>query len=242
MSKQQGFLPKGRASLPEELKHFGVHLVYSEGTETEPNYVNNIKANIAQKYDKLPSEIQIIQDDSNKSRHTVELANYAYEDVVKRKNQGQKIDHVWIFFDKDDFDDFQNAYDMICRLNDSDKLGDSNKYNSDGLLYNIATGATWHACWSNQCFELWLCLYFSYYTSANNRDAYRHHLERIPKLKKQSFKYEKNIKCIHDILIRNGGSLSNAISYAKKLFDSNGTGEPSTGVYLFAEYFKNYLQ
>ena len=32
------FRPKGRKNLPSELLNFGMNLVYSEGTKTEPYY------------------------------------------------------------------------------------------------------------------------------------------------------------------------------------------------------------
>ncbi len=33
--------PKGRSSLPKELLQFGRHLVYAEGTRTEPYYIES---------------------------------------------------------------------------------------------------------------------------------------------------------------------------------------------------------
>ena len=44
------FRPKGRSNLPKELLNFGRNLVYSEGTTSEPNYVENIKESISSKY------------------------------------------------------------------------------------------------------------------------------------------------------------------------------------------------
>ena len=47
--KNFSFLPKGRRAIQDELVQFGRHLVYSEGTRTEPFYVDNIREKIADK-------------------------------------------------------------------------------------------------------------------------------------------------------------------------------------------------
>lgn len=54
------FKPKGRSNLPKELLNFGRNLVYSEGTTSEPNYVENIKESISTKYKCNPNIIDII--------------------------------------------------------------------------------------------------------------------------------------------------------------------------------------
>lgn len=233
---KHGFKPKGRSSLPKELLQFGVHLVYSEGTKTEPYYIDNIKKNIADKYNREPNDIQIISCTKSKSYHTVELVKYARKDVAKRLSRGDTIDHVWIFFDKDNFEDFEEAYELINKQNDSCCV------NNDGFKYNKETGIAWHPCWSNQCFELWLLLYFGYYNVQHNRKEYKCHLENVPSLKAKGFKYAKNLVDIHDTLTAHGGSISKAIMYAKKLEKENKIGDPSTGAYRFAEYFRNYMK
>lgn len=205
------FLPRGRSSLPKELLQFGTHLVYSEGTKTEPYYINNIKKNIAAKYNRKPNEIKIISAIKEKSYHTVDLVEYAVNDVNVKLTEGYTIDHVWIFFDKDNFKDFEKAHKLILELNDSQKN------NNDGFEYNKETKISWHSCWSNQCFELWLCLYFNYYNVPHNRKEYKDNLEKNPLLKKVQFEYEKNLENIHDILTDNGGDIKKAIMYAKKL-------------------------
>ena len=79
------FLPKGRRGITDQLLQFGVHLVYMEGTRTEPYYVDNIKNRIAAKYSCKPNDIAIIKGSNDKkSRHTVELVNFALNDVKKR--------------------------------------------------------------------------------------------------------------------------------------------------------------
>lgn len=230
------YLPKGRSSLPKELLQFGRHLVYSEGTETEPNYVDNIKRCIAKKYNCRQNDIELVPTaKEEKSYNTMSLVKFAINDVDRRVKQGEQINGVWIMFDKDDFPDFMQAHNTILQMNDS------TSYNDDGFKYNTKTSIAWHSCWSNESFELWLCLYFSYYSSANTRKDYITHLEKNTALKDIGFKYKKNQNNIHDIIVENGGSLKFAIKNAKKLEKQNGQNNPSTGVYLFAEYFMPYM-
>ena len=232
------FIPKGRGSLPKELLRFGKHLVYMEGTKTEPYYIDDIKANIAKKYDCEPNDIQIIKASRGKrSLHTVELVKYAEKDVKKRLKDSQQnnIDHVWIFFDKDSFDNFEEAHNLILNKNTKEKI------NSEGLPSENNTGIVWHSCWSNECFELWLWLYYDYCESQIQRKDYKKKLEDQSALKKIGFKYEKNLEGIHTLLQHNNGNVKNAIKNAKKLNKINGINCPSTGVYCFMEYFLPYM-
>ena len=229
-------LPRGRKSLPEELYRFGRHLVYSEGTETEPNYIESIKDNIAKKYMVAPNDIEIIYA-NNASNNTIHLVNDAKKDVKKRIKNGETIDHVWIFFDKDDFpiEDFNEANNTLKKMNNSSFK------NQEGFKYDKKTGITWHSCYSNEAFELWLCLYFDYIQSALDRHQLIEHLNNVPNLKQSGFVYSKTQKNIHDIFIKNGGSLDKAIKFAEKL-KSNDTNNPSTNVDEFASYFKPYMK
>lgn len=233
----KNYLPKGRASLPSELLQFGRHLVYSEGTKTEPYYVDNIKRCIAKKYACNQNDIEIIPTSKDgRSFNTISLVSYAINDVNQRLKSGENINGVWVMFDKDEFPGFFDAHNKIIGLNNS------TDYNEDGFKYNTETGIAWHSCWSNESFELWLCLYFNYYNSANTRKDYISHLENSTPLKSIGFRYNKAQENIHDILVNNGGSLELAIKYAKRLEIKNGQNNPSTGLYLFAEYFKPYMK
>lgn len=230
------FTPKGRKFLPKELIQFGRHLVYSEGTKTEPFYVDNIKKLIAEKYKCHQNDIELIPVSRKKSYNTLSLVQNAEKDVNKRLKNNEQINHVWIMFDKDDFTHFDEAHNLILTLNNSKKL------NVDGFKYQESTKISWHSCWSNESFELWLCLYFTYYTSANSRKDYITHLEEIKPLKDTGFIYEKNLVDIHDTLVLNGGSIQRAIKFAKKLEKANNIANPSTGMYQFAEYFLPYMK
>ena len=231
------FEPKGRKSLPTVLLNFGKNLVYSEGTKTEPYYVENIKNCIAENFLINPNNIDIIPvNKEKKSYNTIYLVEYAINDVNKRIKNGEIIDNVWVFFDKDSFTGYEKAFKKIDELNDSEKT------NNNCFKYNKKTNVSWHNCWSNEAFELWLCLYFNYDQASHSRDDYEDKLNNYPALKKVNFDYAKNKKNIHTILTEAGGDIEKAIKFAKKLNKLNGRGNPSTGVYKFAEFFLPYMK
>ena len=231
------FEPKGRKNLPTALLNFGNNLVYSEGIKTEPYYVENIKKCIAENFLIKPNDIAIIPvNKEKKSNNTIYLVKDAINDVNKRIKNGELIDNVWIFFDKDYFTGYEKAFKKIDELNDSEKT------NNNGFKYNKQTNVSWHYCWSNEAFELWLCLYFNYDQASHSRDDYEKILDNNPELKKVNFNYKKNLENIHTILTKAGGSIENAIKFAKKLNKINGRGNPSTGVYKFAEFFLPYMK
>ena len=231
--------PKGRENLPKEILKFGNNLVYSEGTRTEPYYVENIKKLIATKYSCKPSDIHIIPvNKDGDSYNTDGLVKYAFKDVDKRIKSGDNIDHVWIFFDKDDFpkSKFNNANQLIKAKNNSKKLNDY------GFHYDIKTGISWHSCWSNEAFELWLTLYFKLDSAKHHRSEYIEYLDSIFGKYHKGDSYQKNLVNIHDKLITCGGSLENAIKYCKKINKNYGNDNPSTGVVEFVEFFKPYFE
>ena len=238
MKERKTFIPKGRQSIPNELLQFGRHLVYSEGTKTEPLYIKDIKRSISKKYNCSINEIQVISvNEDAESYNTISLVEFAEKDVKKRIANKEIINHVWIFFDKDDFpiNNFILANSKIENKNNSHDI------NIDGFNYEIDTNISWHSCFSNESFELWLLLYFNYSDSSLNREQYIKKINNVPSLKKINFVYEKNKDYIHTIFSKNGGSIENAIKNSKKLESLNKTNNPSTCVYKFAEYFKSYM-
>ena len=234
------FKPKGRSNLPDELLKFGRNLVYSEGTKTEPYYIDNIKKCIAKKYSCQPNEISIIpvNKDKKNSVDTIRLAKRAIKDVERRIKKNEKIDNVWVFFDKDDFED-EDFLDAISTINNKNN---STTVNNNGFKYNTDTEIAWHACWSNEAFELWLCLYFNYDESRHSRDEYIDILNNNEKLKKIGFVYKKSKKEIHDILTSVGGKIENAIKFSKRLNEKNNYDNPSTNVCEFASFFVAYME
>lgn len=227
--------PKGRRGLPERLRNFGRHLVYSEGTKTEPYYVEDIKKCIADKYKVRPNDIEIIQGGKRRSRSTVSLANFAVKDVEERLQNGESIDHVWVFYDKDSFpeEDYLEAFKIINDRNTS--------INDEGIPCD-SNSISWHSLPSNQCFELLLLLYFNYETSALNRKGYAKRIDALVQKTDKTFSYAKNLCGIHSKLIAAGGSINKAIRFGKRLEKEHGLENPSSRAYLFLEYFKLYLE
>lgn len=228
--------PKGRRKIPDVLMNFGRHLVYSEGTKSEPNYIESIKKAISKKYDCEPNDINIVCANGEKSYNTTGLIKFVESDVKKRLKNNERIDYVWIFFDKDDFpdDNFKNA------CNYENKKNNSSDVNEDGFKFNLDTNISYHCCYSNEAFELWLCLYFDYIDSSLDRDKYIEKLNEKSCYKNKG--YSKNEHDIHQVLTSAGGSIEKAIKSAKKLCEKNKAANPSTKVYEFAEYFKSYME
>jgi hypothetical protein len=221
---------KGRLSIP---KPYGVHLVYAEGQKTEPLYIENMYKRILEKQKDQKSGIEIKVNPKAGGRSTLSLIDFAEKDMKKRRKNEEQIDHVWIFYDKDAFktDDFDNAYHKIVNKN---KRG---FVNDDGDLTDHK-GTSWHACWSNESFELWILLHFANIQSALMRFDY---IEKINGyLISHGLKYEKNMNDLYDVT-RLYGSVTNALAYAKALDQQPKKVNPSTGVYLFFEYFHQFL-
>lgn len=230
--------PRGRHGRKQNIKPYGVHLVYAEGEKTEPLYVTNIYESIEKNQKEKQSKIEIKVNPKSGGRSTLKLVEFAENDVKVRRKNNEQIDHVWIFYDKDSFDedDFDNAFHKIYSKN-------KNKYkNSDGDSSD-SKYTRWHACWSNESFELWAFLHFANLTSALSRDDYISKIDKL--LTPKGLCYEKNNPKMFDLL-REHGDILKAVKYAKKLDDELANNfkkeNPSTGVYLFIEYFKYNLE
>lgn len=120
-------------------------LIVCEGERTEPNY---FKALIKDRYSDI-REVTI----EGKGQGTVSLIK---ETIAIRDKSNKEFDRVWAVFDKDDFDDF----------NDAIKLATKN---------NIL------CAWSNESFELWYYLHFQYLDTGISRAQYIEMIEREPK-------------------------------------------------------------
>jgi len=111
-----------------------------------------------------------------------------------------KIDRVWAVFDRDSFpvENFNNAI--------------SKGENSKPKI---------HCAWTNEAFELWYLLHFSFYNTGVGRQQYKHLIEK--EINKSSgkkgfkdFKYLKNSKEMFCILEKYGNQ-EFAIENARKL-------------------------
>ena len=118
---------KRKENVREKLVRF---LIVCEGTKTEPHYFEALIKN----YISTVREVTI----EGEGRATVALVDRTLEikQELERKN-AMSFDRVWVVFDKDDFDDFNDA------IKKANKLG-------------------FHSAWTNEAFELWYYLHFEY--------------------------------------------------------------------------------
>ncbi|MBQ6577397.1 MAG: RloB domain-containing protein [Bacteroidales bacterium] len=182
-------------------------LIVTEGTKTEPEYFRHFVTRL--------SRVEAI----GKGRGTVQLVRetLAIPDL-------EDFDRVWVVFDKDDFEDFNEAIDLAV---------------TNGI--NVG--------WSNECFELWIYLHFQYQTSALHRTQYITGIEREVRKHIKDYRYSKgegkNEITTYDLTQR-FGSESLAIENARKLNElHSGNGRnynlhnPCTTVHLLVEELRH---
>ena len=216
--------PHGRRNIPNFLIPFGRHLVYAEGTKTEPRYVEDLKVFVSEQLGVKKEDIEIIPVKMTKSQHTVDLVNFAIEDVKRRRLKNESIDYVWIFYDKDDYQDFDDAYRIIKKQNANDNETE------------------WFACWSNECFEVWVYHYFENLETPIEREQYIKKINAFLKRNKCPKEYKKNMEGLHHFLTQYGGDIRKATQLMKnKDVDSHIKPNPSSGIYQFAEFILAYI-
>lgn len=160
-------------------------LIVCEGERTEPNYFKEL---VKDRYSEVRSE-EIV----GEGRSTCALVKRTEEirDMLERQRQ-LKFDRVWVVFDKDDFNDFNEAI----------VLAESKGYG---------------AAWSNEAFELWYLLHFVYLDSAISRADYIKKLEN--EIRKADgcgdFRYRKNAPGIYRLLQRIGNESQAKLRAAK---------------------------
>lgn len=198
----------------------GKYFIFTEGEETEPNYIEGFSKIIEcnPMYKRL---IKIIPCGKN----TLSVVKEAEDYMIAHKVEGGKF---WCLFDKDDFPstNFNSACSKIDRLNEQDNKNE------------------FYAGWSNQCIEFWFILHFARYTSNNDRATYKEFLDdKFNSL--HLGKYEKNIDNIYDIL-KEHGDPKRAIKYAKAIIAESADKTPAqtapgTLVYKLVEELAQYL-
>ena len=216
--------PFGRRNIPKVLIPFGRHLVYAEGTKTEPLYVEDLKVYVSEQLNVPKEDIEIIPVKTNKSQHTVDLVNYAIKNVEERKRNQEVITNVWVFYDKDDYNDFDEAFLLVQKQNEID------------------ADIEWKACWSNECFEVWIYHYFENLETPIKREEYIKKINSFLKRNKCKIEYTKNMTGLHHFLTENGGDIRKAMRLMKnKDVDSYIKPNPSSGIYQFAEFILAYI-
>lgn len=161
-------------------------LVVCEGERTEPNYFKGL---VKDKYSEVRAE-EII----GEGRSTCALVKRTAEIRERLEHQRQlKFDRVWVVFDKDDFNDFNEAIALAVRKG-------------------------YGAAWSNEAFELWYLLHFVFLDAAISRADYISKLEtEIRKIEGyKDFKYRKNDEDIYLLLQKIGNEVT-AKARARKL-------------------------
>ena len=197
------------------------YLIVTEGKRTEPYYFSGLKKLIVEKIGGMVNVVEIpsidIHGEGSSTGKLIEIT----EQLVKEA----KIlyQNIWVVFDKDDFEDFDQAI----------QEGRNKEY---------------HVAWSNQSFEYWLFLHFDYSDSALHRDVWNDKLDEI--FREHGLgngSYQKNYEDIYNIVNRNDG-VNTAIKNAKRRmadFDSDrdkpSEFDPGTTVYQLVEELKSYL-
>ncbi len=145
-------------------------LIVCEGERTEPNYFREL---VKDRYSEVRSE-----DIVGEGRSTCALVKKTEEIKNRLERERQlRFDRVWVVFDKDDFNDFNEAIALAKKK---------------GFMPG----------WSNEAFELWYLLHFIYLDAAVSRADYITKLENeIRKVDGYGdFRYKKNDTGIYALL------------------------------------------
>ena len=196
-------------------------LIVSEGTKTEPLYFGGLAKYINDLY--KSNSIQAEQPTINpfgEGKSTVSLVEATSKIVARSQIM---YEQVWVVFDKDDFNDFDDAI-------------------------KLAENKGFHVGWSNQSFEYWIYLHFNYSDSALHRSIWCEKLDELFKMRRISDEgYEKNLPNIFDIATQHGSlkyAIGNAIrierSYDDRVLASKK--DPCTTVYKLILELKDYLE
>lgn len=196
-------------------------LIVTEGERTEPLYFKGLQKLIEEK---IGGNIEVVEVPEIVIRGegcgTGRLTEITERIVKEARNFYQNI---WVVFDKDDFEDFDQAVAAGQRKG-----------------YKIA--------WSNQSFEYWLYLHFSYSDSALHREEWNGKLSEIfRKYQLGEQKYKKNYEDIYQMVDIYDG-VNTAVKHAKRRMadyekDKKKPSEydPGTTVYQLVEELKGYL-
>lgn len=222
--KKPGLAPKEEQKFIKRLNkqdYQKLFLIFTEETKTEPAYFSGFKKAVeAERPSKALIEIVGV------GEATIKLLSFAEEFIEKYQIRDAEI---WLVTDKDDFPDAQfNEIVRQCKKRDKQKF--MNNY--------------WHCAWSNECFELWFILHFSFYQAAVSRNEYFRMLkEQFRKLGLET--YAKNDDHLFEILVKYG-SPKKAIKFSEKLYQEKkylmpSNAKPYTTVYALVAELARYL-
>lgn len=215
---------KRRAKLQERKKELRTpkpnsFLIVSEGKKTEPLYFDGLARHINERFGKSINVEKPLITTQGEGKNTVSLVEAAAK-IVSRAPI--RYSQVWVVFDKDDFQDFDDAIEL------------AKKYG-----FKIA--------WSNQSFEYWIYLHFNYSDSALHRDDWVKKLsELFTDWDIDPNGYQKNNPDIFEIVTTHG-SLKSAVNNAtriEKSYDDSAKPsmcDPCTTVHHLILELKQYL-
>lgn len=196
-------------------------LIVTEGERTEPLYFKGIQKLIKEKVGGMVDVIEVPLIDI----HGEGCATGKLIEITERIVKEARViyQNIWVVFDKDDFEDFDQA------IKDGANKG-----------YKIA--------WSNQSFEYWLYLHFYYSDSALHRDVWNEKLNSIfEQYQLGDGTYQKNYEDIYN-LVDSFDGVNTAIKNAKRRMASFRDGvdkpseyDPGTMVYKLMQELKMYL-
>ena len=203
------FQPWGSLPLPRPF------YLFCEGAVTEANYFRGFQRALDQE-PVYRGMLTIVPCASNTTQIVREAERYAEKHLLA---EGE----IWCVFDKDDF--------PVERFNQAVQLTED--------LTAASAGVSFHAAWSNECFEIWFVLHFADYRSNNHREQYLHFL------KKKLGRYRKNQEDLFDRLLEKGDPRL-AIRYARRILEESagrppGEIAPGTTVFRLVEELAAYL-
>lgn len=197
-------------------------LIVTEGERTEALYFEGMQKLILSKIGGMVDVVELPVIDIHGEGRSTERLIEKTDEIVKRANIIYQ--NVWVVFDKDDFNDFDQA-----------------------IKHGIERG--YKVAWSNQSFEYWIYLHFYYNDSALHRDDWNKKLDEIFKeYNLKNGKYQKNYEDIYEVVNHYDG-VNTAIKNAKRRMagfksekDSPAKYDPGTTVYILVEKLKGYLE
>ena len=120
------------------------YLIVCEGERTEPNY---FKA-LAKILPRNMVENVVVEGVGGTPDY---LLKFAKAKIAERDRNGQPpFYHVWLVFDRDNFEHFTDTIEAVDRLNRENSALPSSRRPLEH----------WHCAWSNEAFEIWYILHF----------------------------------------------------------------------------------
>lgn len=186
-------------------------LIVCEGEQTEPNYFDAFKTN-----DEL-----LVVDVNRAGLNKLRLVEYAAK--LKRGAELRKVPYsiVWCVLDRDSRPD-----DPTDKSNFNKAIG-------------LAKKSQIKVAYSNDAFEIWYILHFSYHTAGWHRSQYQSKLTEL-----LGSKYKKNCREMYSVLKEKQATGINNAKRLMALYNplNPESDNPSTTVHLLVEYLNEYLE